>query len=225
MYRSNRLELPEELGYQMAESSPISAFKLDNSTNSTTDTDYPNLSQPEEFAQPLIILPPGHTLSQQENAQPIPLRSNGLEFALSVSSTGLNSGFIGHRRDINEAFDISINSHSMPPPGNQPGASTPFLQGLEIYGMMSSSTTIDDAIPDFYSQGCLAANQAMQTEPRYSNDTNFTGILNEDLQLPSSESFYFGEAGLYLLTFNSGKWLSPNSPLYRTAQRRPCASG
>jgi hypothetical protein len=46
--------------------------------------------------------------------------------------------------------------------------------------------------------GYFAPSQTMPTETRGSYDINSTSILNSDLQMPSSESFFFGQPGWYL---------------------------
>lgn len=197
MYRPNRVEVPEGLGYEMAFSTPNFCFSSYHGTYSTTDGCRHGPPMPEEFTCASMLLPHGHTNSQKWTASPDLSRSAGLQSDYPVLSIGLASGLIGPDRNINVGFNISEGSHCMLPSDNQSILSGSFGCGLEGYDVAPSFVPLDSFPSTFNLQGYSMPGPTMRTEPGSSDDINSTGILNDDLQMPSSESFFFGQEGWY----------------------------
>jgi hypothetical protein len=195
MYRSNRLEVPERLGYGIA--FPASNFSFDpyHSTTSTTDGGRHVPPRPEEVTCASVLPPHGYTNTLGGNTPSNLPRSNRLESDFPVLSTNLASGLIGHGQDINGDFNISRGSRSTLPLGNQSVLSSSFGHGLGGFEMTTSFPALENFTSPLNLQSYFAPSQTMLAETRDSHDINSTGILNDDLQMPFSECFFFGQPG------------------------------
>jgi hypothetical protein len=195
MYRSNRLEVPGGLGYGIA--FPASNFSFDpyHITTSTTDGGHYVPPRPEEITCASVLPSHGYTNTQEGNAPSNLPRSTRLESDFPVSSTNLASGLIGHGQDINGGFNISRGLRRTLPLGNQSVLSSSFGHTLGGFDMTASFAALENFTSPLNLQSYFAPSQTMPTETRDSHDINSTGILNDDLQMPFSECFFFGQPG------------------------------
>lgn len=193
MYRSNRLEAHEELGCEFAFSTPNFPLHPYNSIISATDcsSHLPPRPRASNYAS---ILPGSHEGTSPPNL----LRSTGPETKLPVPSTGLTSPPVGHVQGLHGGFDISAGSQCMLPLDNQSLLSNALSNGPEGYEMGSSYVAPKNFPSPINLRGYFAPNHLTPAEHRNSYDINSTGILNDDLQMPMSESFFFGQSGRYL---------------------------
>jgi hypothetical protein len=197
MYRPNRVEVPDDLVYEMAFSTPNFCFSPYHGTYSTTDGCRCGPPMPEEFTCASILPPHGYTNSQKWTVSSNLSRSTGLQSDFPVLNTGLASDPIGHDRNLNGSFTISEGSHCMLPSENQPILSGSFGCGFEGYGLVPSFVALDSFHSTPMLQGYSMPDQSMQTELGSSHDINSTGILNDDLHMHPSESFFIGQEGWY----------------------------
>ncbi len=167
-----------------------------NITNSTTNSGRNGPPRSDEFACASVLPPHGYTNSQDRNGSFNLSRSIGLESVFPVSSSSMASGLIWPGQDINAGFDISRGSRCGLPSGNQPVLSAPFGHVLEGYGG-TPPFVAHNFISTFNLQGFVAPNQTIPTELGDFHDINSTGILIDDLQMPSCESFFSGLPGWY----------------------------
>jgi hypothetical protein len=196
MYRPNRFEVPKGLGYEMDFPTPNFCFSCYHGICSTTDDCHNGPPVPEKFSCASILLPYGYTNSHEWTAPNLP-RSTGLEPECSTLTTGFASGRIGPNQNINGGFSMSACSQFRLPSDDQSVLSSPFGCGLECYDLTSSFVALDNFPSTFSLQGYSMPGQTMRTECGSSHDINSTGILNDDLQMPSSKSFFFRQAGWY----------------------------
>jgi hypothetical protein len=197
MYRSNRLEAPEELGYQIAFPAPSFSFNPYNSTLSTTDGCRHVPPRQGQFTCASNCSLHEHTTSQECNPSVNLLQSTGLDSDFPVSSNSLTSGLVRLSQDFNGGFGISRDSQCMLQWGNQSIPSSPFGHGFEGNEIIPSFAAPDKFTSIFNMPGCSAPNQTMPNEPSGFHDINSSGILIDDLQMPMSESFVFGQLGWY----------------------------
>jgi len=196
MYRPNRVEVPQGLEYEMGFSTPNICFSSYHGICSTTDGCQNGPPIPEKFTYASILPPHGLTNSQEWTVSNLP-RSTGLESDCFLLSTGLTFGRIGPARNVNGAFNTSADSHCMLPSGSQFIPSGPFARELERCDLTPSFVSLDSFPSNFNLQGSSMPDHTMRTELGSSHDINSTGILNDDLQMHSSESFFFRQAGWY----------------------------
>jgi hypothetical protein len=195
MYRSNRLEVPGRLEYGIA--FPASNFSFDpyHNTTSTTNGGYHVPPRLEDVTCASVLSPHGYTDTLEGNALSNLPRSARIESDFPVLSTNLASGLIGYSQDINGDFNISRGSRRTLPLGNQSVLSSSFGHGLGSFEMATSFPALENFTSPLNLQNDFAPSQTMPTETRDSHDINSTGILNDDLQMPFSECFFFGQPG------------------------------
>jgi hypothetical protein len=170
-------------------------FSPCSGAHSTTDGCRRGPPRPEEYTCASILPPHGHTKSQEGTVSSHLSRSIGMLPDCAMLGTGLDSELIRPVRNINGAFDISGSSHCMLPSDNQSILSGPFGCGLEDYDLTTSFAALDNFPSAFNLRGYFVSSQTTATEPGGFHDINSSGILNDDLQMPSSESFFFGHTG------------------------------
>jgi hypothetical protein len=197
MYRPNRVEAPQGLGYEMGFPTPNICFSSYHGIYSTTDSCQNGPPIPEKFTYASILPHHGHTNSQEWTVSNLIPRSAGLESDCFLLGTDLTFGRTGPDRNVNGGFNTSADSHCMLPSSNQSIPSGPFGRGLERCDLTPSFVSLDSFPSNFNLQGSYMPDHTMRMEPGSSHDVNSTGILNDDLQMHYSESFFFRQAGWY----------------------------